>query len=233
MRRLRAEGRDDLADGLLLVEGPLRRPDSAEQDAAALAALRDRTPPTPSGTSPLQSRQELLDLARTGDPAAVHQALKQLAERHTGPSADQDPGLRDLIGELLRHPKPKVRLHAHRTSRAVLDRQSYLHHTSLLLTDPQPDLVRTAIRILCHATWTPAIPAVTEMLEHPHPTVRRTATEGLIAMGRPAIPALRHAATHTRPDKRPLYTEVLDQITTTAAEQGTGGSPTAGRASRR
>ncbi|WP_327417295.1 HEAT repeat domain-containing protein [Streptomyces sp. NBC_01233] len=232
-RRLRAEGRDDLADGLLLVEGPLRRPDSAEQDAAALAALRDRTPPTPSGTSPLQSRQELLDLARTGDPAAVHQALKQLAERHTGPSADQDPGLRDLIGELLRHPKPKVRLHAHRTSRAVLDRQSYLHHTSLLLTDPQPDLVRTAIRILCHATWTPAIPAVTEMLEHPHPTVRRTATEGLIAMGRPAIPALRHAATHTRPDKRPLYTEVLDQITTTAAEQGTGGSPTAGRASRR
>ncbi|MDX3538101.1 HEAT repeat domain-containing protein, partial [Streptomyces sp. MB09-01] len=44
-RRLRAEGRDDLADGLLLVDGPLRRPDSAQQDATALAALRERTPP--------------------------------------------------------------------------------------------------------------------------------------------------------------------------------------------
>ncbi|WP_405942365.1 HEAT repeat domain-containing protein [Streptomyces sp. NBC_00207] len=213
-RRLRAEGRDALADGLLLVEGPLRRPDSARQDAAALAALRDRTPPTPPDTSPLRSRQKLFSLARTGDPAAIHQALGQLTERHTG-SADQDPGLRDLIGELLRHPRPKVRLHAHRTSRALLDRQTYLHHTSLLLADPQPDLVRAAIRTLGHAAWPPAIPAITAMLEHPHPTIRKTATEALVTWGEPAIPALRHAAAHTRPDKRPLYTAVLDRITTT------------------
>ncbi|WP_406512959.1 HEAT repeat domain-containing protein [Streptomyces sp. NBC_00161] len=217
-RRLRAEGRDDLADGLLLVEGPLRRPDSAEQDAAALAALRDRTPPIPPGASPAQSRQELLNLARTGDPVRIHQALRQLTERHIGPAADQDSGLRELIGELLHHPRPKVRLHAHRTSRALLDRQTYLHHTSLLLSDPQPDLVRTAIRTLCHAAWTPAAPEVTALLEHPHPTVRRAATEGLIALGRPAIPALKHAATHTRPDKRPLYAEVLDRITAVEAE---------------
>ncbi|MDX3535881.1 HEAT repeat domain-containing protein, partial [Streptomyces sp. MB09-01] len=183
------------------------------------------------GSSPPPSRQELLDLARTGDPVRIHQALKQLAEGHAGPAADQDPGLREVIGELLRHPKPKIRLHAHRTSRAVLDRQTYLHHTSLLLTDPRPDLVRSAIRTLCHATWTPAIPAVTEMLEHRHPTVRRTAAEALIAMGEPALPALGHAATHARPDKRPLYTAVLDRITAAAAEQGAAGTHAARRPS--
>lgn len=212
-RRLRAEGRDELADGLLLVEGPLRGPDTVRQDAAALAALRDRARARSTGSAQLPSRQELLELARTADPVRVRRALTRLAEGHSGPDADQDPGLRDLIGELLHHPRPKVRLHAHRTSRAMLDRQTYLHHTSVLLDDPQPDLVRTAIRTLCHAAWAPAIPAVTRMLEHSHPVVRKTAAEGLVAMGTPAIPALRHAADHVRPDKRSLYTEVLERIT--------------------
>ncbi|MFE1287293.1 HEAT repeat domain-containing protein [Streptomyces sp. NPDC058751] len=216
-RRLRAEGLDDLADRLCLVEGPLRRPDSARQDAAALAALRDRAPAASTRAAQELSRQELLNLAHTGDPVRIRQALTRLVERHGGPDADRDPGLRDLIGELLQHPRSKVRLHAHRTSRAMLDREIYLHHTSILLDDPQPDLVRTAIRTLCHAMWTPAIPAVTGMLEHSHPVVRKAAAEGLTAMGTPAIPALRHAAAHARPDKRSLYTEVLEQITTAGA----------------
>lgn len=50
-RRLRAEGRDDLADSLLLVEGPLRRPDAARQDAASLARLRDPAPDMPTQAS--------------------------------------------------------------------------------------------------------------------------------------------------------------------------------------
>ncbi|WP_284716804.1 HEAT repeat domain-containing protein [Streptomyces sp. G1] len=212
-RRLRAEGRDDLADTLDLVDGPLRRPDTAQEDAAALAALRDRGPAASEAAYQSPSRQQLLDLARTGDPVQVRQALTRLSEGHGGPDADPDPGLRDLIGTLLHHPRPKVRLHAHRTSRAVLDRQTYLHHTSILLHDPQPDLVRTAIRTLCHATWTPAIPAMTGLLEHSHPVVRRAAAEGLVAMGAPAVPALRRAAVHARPDKRSLYAEILERIT--------------------
>ncbi|WP_326586324.1 HEAT repeat domain-containing protein [Streptomyces sp. NBC_01294] len=217
-RRLRAEGRDDLADRLLLVDGPLRRPDAVRKDAAALAALRDRAPAASTGASRPPSREELLALARTGDPVRIRRALTRLTEGHSGPDPDRDPGLRNLIGELLHHPKPKVRLHAHRTSRALLDRQTYLHHTSVLLADPRPDVVRTAIRILCHATWEAAIPAVTGLLEHPHPVVRRTAAEGLISLGTPAIPALRHAADHVRPDKRSLYTAVLEQIVTAEAE---------------
>ncbi|MFJ3175687.1 HEAT repeat domain-containing protein [Streptomyces roseus] len=216
--RLRAEGRDDLADGLLLVEGPLRRPDAARQDAAALAALRERTPPMSAAASQPPSRQQLLEQARTGDPMRIRQALARLAERHRGPEPDRDPALRDLIEELLHHPRPKVRLHAHRTSRAVLDRQTYLHHTSVLLHDPQPEVVRTAIRTLSHARWAPAIPALTGLLEHPHPTVRRAAAEGLTVMGPPSVPALRHAAAHARPDRRSPYTELLEQITKGAAD---------------
>ncbi|WP_234314325.1 MULTISPECIES: HEAT repeat domain-containing protein [unclassified Streptomyces] len=159
-----------------------------------------------------------MDQARTGDLIQVRHALARLAEGHSGPQPDQDPRLRDLIGELLHHPKPKVRLHAHRTSRAMLDRQTYLHHTSILLDDPQPDLVRTAIRILSHANWAPAIPALTGLLEHPHPVVRRTAAKGLIDIGTQAIPALRHAAGHVRPDRRSRYTEVSEQITAAEAQ---------------
>ncbi|MEU1192756.1 HEAT repeat domain-containing protein [Streptomyces sp. NPDC005859] len=216
-RRLRAEGRDDLADGLLLVEGPLRRPEATREDAAALAALRDRAPSASAETAQPPSRQQLLDQARTGDPMRIRRALAQLAEGHSGPDPDPDPGLRDLIGELLRHPRPRVRLHAHRTSRVMLDRQTYLHHTTILLDDPQPDLVRTAIRTLCHVNWAAAIPALTGLLEHSHPAVRTTAAKGLVDMGGPAIPALTHAAAHVRPDKRSLYTEVLEQITTAAS----------------
>ncbi|MFD7080981.1 HEAT repeat domain-containing protein [Streptomyces sp. NPDC059918] len=211
-RRLRAEGRDDLADGLLLVEGPLRHPDAARQDAAALAALRERTVPAPTAASQPPSRQQLLDQARTGDPARIRPALARLAEQHRGPGPDPDPGLRDLIGELLHHPKPGVRLHAHRTSRAVLDRQTYLGHTQVLLDDPQPEVVRTAIRTLSHASWAPAIPALTGLLEHAHPVVRKAAAEGLTVMGPPSVPALRHAAAHARPDRRSLYTELLERI---------------------
>ncbi|MFI5860630.1 HEAT repeat domain-containing protein [Streptomyces sp. NPDC051546] len=214
-RRLRAEGREDLADALLLVDGPLRRPDTAREDAEALAALRDRGPAASSSTTTTTApaRQELLELARTGDPVRIRRALTRLAEEPGGPDADRDPGLRELIGVLLHHPRPAVRLHAHRTSRTVLDRQTYLQHTSVLLDDPQPDLVRTAIRTLCHATWAPAIPAVTGLLEHSHPVVRRAAAEGLVAMGPPAVPALRRAAVRARPDKRSLYEEVLERIT--------------------
>ncbi|MGW4233532.1 HEAT repeat domain-containing protein [Streptomyces sp. NPDC004980] len=209
--RLRAEGRDDLADRLRLVEGPLRGPGAAHQDAAALTALRARS--APAGAPRPPSRSELVDLARSGDPERVRRALTLLAETHPGPVADQDTEVPGLLAELLHHPGPGVRLHAHRTARAVLDRQTYLRHTSILLDDPRPDIVRSAIRILCHASWAPALPAVTGLLDHAHPVVRRAATEGLVGVGAPAVPSLRHAAGRARPDRRSRYTDVLERIT--------------------
>ncbi|WTG03428.1 HEAT repeat domain-containing protein [Streptomyces sp. NBC_01590] len=211
-RRLRAEGRGELADRLLLVEGPLRGPDAVREDAAALAALRDRDAVVPAGSGQRPTRRELLDLATTGSPEQICRALTELAGTHTGPEPDRDRGLADLLGELLTHPRSKVRLCAHRTSRTMLGRPAHLRHTELLLDDPRPDVVRMAIRTLCRAGWEPALPAVTELLGHPHAVVRATAAEALVELGGAAIPALRRAAAHARPDRRPRYTDVLDRI---------------------
>jgi hypothetical protein len=212
--RLRAEGRVDLADKLVLEDGPLRHLDAQDQDSAALAALRDR-PPSPAVSS-RPPRQRLVDLIRSGNPEQARHALTRLVEAHEDnrtTSTDPDPELEKLIVELLDHPERRIRLHAHRIGRRILDRPTYLRHTVVLLNDPQPDTVRQAIRTLCHAAHRPAIPAVVGLLAHPHAGVRRTAADGLLRIGSPAIPALRHAVSRVRPDKRQVYTTILDQIT--------------------
>ncbi|MFD9292059.1 HEAT repeat domain-containing protein [Streptomyces sp. NPDC060030] len=199
--RLRAEGRDDLADGLLLDTGP---------DPAPRAA-------PPAGAVHRPGRPELLRLARTGGPEQIRRALARLAEEHGGRGPDNDPALREVIGELLVHPRPRVRLHAHRISRTMLDRPAHLLHTAVLLDDPQPDISRMAIRTLCRAAREPAVPALVALLDHTHPTVREEAAEGLLLMGPAAIPALRHAAARARPDRRSRYTGLVDRLTASDA----------------
>ncbi|MFC4008156.1 HEAT repeat domain-containing protein [Nonomuraea purpurea] len=226
-RRLRDEGRDDLADKIVLAEGPLRHPDAAQQDSAALSALRSRTRGQEAAAREQRpSRTELLHLARTGGPEQIRRALTLLAERHDDDPArvrrhgadrpaDLDPDLEELLAESLGHPEARVRSHAHRISRKVMKHGDYLEQTLLLLNDRQPDIVRSAVRTLCHAAWKPAIPALVDLLTHAHPAVRRATSDGLVLLGAPTIPALRHAAGRARPDKRHLYTTVLEKITST------------------
>lgn len=213
--RLRAEGRDDLADGLVLGQGQGQGHGQGQG-------------PAPRTTAPVAAvhrpgRAELLRLARTGGPEQIRRALTRLTEEHAGGSRapDQDRGLTELLGELLRHPRPKVRLHAHRTSRALLDRPAHLLHTAVLLDDPQPDIRRMAIRTLSRAGWQPALPALVALLDHPHPLVRQEAAAGLLLMGAVAIPALRHAVGQARPDRRSRYADVLERLTAS----GDGGPP--------
>ncbi|MEU1487759.1 HEAT repeat domain-containing protein [Streptomyces sp. NPDC005752] len=193
--RLRAEGRDDLAESLLLDEGP----DSAPRTTDAGAVHRP-------------GRAELLRLARTGGPEQIRRVLSRLAEEHGGRGTDSDPVLREVIGELLVHPRPKVRLHAHRTSRTMLDRPAHLLHTAVLLNDPQQDISRMAIRTLCRAGWEPVVPSLVALLGDTRPTVRKEAAAGLLLMGGSAVPALRHAAGQARPDRRSRYTGLLDRL---------------------
>ncbi|MFD1936263.1 HEAT repeat domain-containing protein [Nonomuraea mangrovi] len=226
-RRLREEGRDDLADKIVLVEGPLRHPHAAQQDSAALSALRGRTRvPRAAAREQRPPRAELLHLARTGGPEQIRRALTLLAERYDDDparlrrpdadrQADRDPELKELLAESLSHPEARVRLHAHRISRKVMNHRDYLEQTSLLLDDRQPDIVRSAVKTLCHGAWKPAIPALVDLLTHSHPAVRRAASDGLVLLGAPTIPALRHAAGKARPDKRHLFTSVLEKITST------------------
>ncbi|MEV0565239.1 HEAT repeat domain-containing protein [Dactylosporangium sp. NPDC050588] len=181
---------------------PLLLPEPAEPRLPA--GLLDR----PSATVRPPTRDELLHLARDGDATRIRVALAGLAETGDG------TGLAELLGDLLRHPEAKVRLHAHRVSRQLLDRPTYLRHSEVLLADPQPDIVRAAVRAVSGAAWTPAIGAVVGLLLHPDPTVRRTAEAGLTRFGPAAAPALTKAAARARPDRRAAYTKILTAVTT-------------------
>lgn len=207
-RRLRTEGRDARADALVLVDGPLRTPGAEHEDAAALDALRTpfRKPAAPADRP---STAELLDLARTGTPEQARQALTRLVEER---GAAPDPELHTLVEELLRHPRAGVRLHAHRTSRALFDRDTHARLTALLLSDPSPDVVRMAARTLGRAGWEPALPDLVRLLDHAKPVVRKAARDALVGLGGAAVPVLRRTAAHARPDRRPLYTDVLAEI---------------------
>ncbi|WP_433150831.1 HEAT repeat domain-containing protein [Actinomadura nitritigenes] len=200
-RRLIEEGRDDLADRLVLVDGPLRAPGATSRDAAALAAMREHEPPAASEPSSAMLFRE----ARGGGARVVRRALSLLADRRA-------EGLEDLLAELIGHRETKVRLHAHRVSRRVLSREAYLEQTVRLLDDPEPDVVRSAVRTLSHAGWTPAIPGLVGLLGHPRPQVRQAAADGLVRFGEAAVPALRHAAGRARPDRRSRYTAPLAEI---------------------
>ncbi|MFI7289516.1 HEAT repeat domain-containing protein [Streptomyces anulatus] len=211
--RLRTEGRDALADALVLVDGPLRTPGAEHEDAAALDALRSPFRSTTAAPVGRPSLPELLDLARTGTPEQTRQALARLVEeRAPAPGAGPDHELRALVEELLSHPRAGVRLHAHRTSRALFDRDTHARLTALLLSDPLPDVVRMAARTLGRAAWEPALPDLVRLLDHTKPVVRRAAREALVGFGGAAVPVLRRTAAHARPDRRPLYTDVLAEI---------------------
>ncbi|MEU0103106.1 HEAT repeat domain-containing protein [Streptomyces sp. NPDC006267] len=211
-RLLRAEGRDALADTLVLVDGPLREPGADRGDSAVLDALRapPRAPVVPAHRPALP---ELLGLARTGTPEETRWVLARLVEEHAPvPGAGTDPGLRALVEELLRHPRAGVRLHAHRASRALFDRDTHARLTEILLSDPLPDVVRMAVRTLGRAAWAPALPGLVRLLGHGKPVVRGAARDALVGFGGAAVPVLRRAAAHARPDRRALYTDVLADL---------------------
>ncbi|MGP4023567.1 HEAT repeat domain-containing protein [Actinomadura sp. 3N407] len=208
LRRLHDEGRGDLAETLVLEDGPLREPGAAVRDEDTLKRLRERG----TGAAREPSRAELFQRARGGGPKQARRALTRLAERHEEAHADADPELEELLAALIAHRDTKVRLHAHRVSRRVLDRPGYLEQTTRLLDDPEPDVVRAAVRTLGHAAWEPAIPGLIALLAHPREPVRAAAAASLVMMGASAVPALRHAEGRARPDRRHRYTAVLEGI---------------------
>ncbi|TDB75096.1 HEAT repeat domain-containing protein [Actinomadura sp. KC216] len=209
-QRLHAEERENLTDRITLLDGPLRDPDAAAEDAAVLAALRDRSH-APTAHRKRPSHHDLLHKARTGTPAQIRQALDQLAEAWTEGNRDRE--LADLLIELIGHSDPAVRLRAHRIARRVLDRPAYLEQTIRLLDDNRSTVVVSAAKTLSHARWEPAIPALVALLTHKHPTVRRAAADGLVLIGEPAASALTHASARARPDRTVIYTTVLHRIT--------------------
>ncbi|MFG2331549.1 HEAT repeat domain-containing protein [Streptomyces sp. NPDC048604] len=191
---------------LVLVDGPLRGPEATAQDADALRTLRERAPV--ADVRP-PSREELVLRLRSDDGKEVRRALTHVTEHAT---ALEQPELTALLRGVLTHADTATRLHAHRVSRALLDRETHLGLTEVLLDDPQPNVVRSAVRVLGQARWQPAVPAFTVLLDHGHATVRRAAEEALVRVGPAAVPVLRRAESRARPDRRGRYTKLLARV---------------------
>jgi hypothetical protein len=217
LRRIRDAGRTDT---VVLVDGPLREPGALGTDLTALAALRVAAPLAAPFAAAEPTRASLFETARTGDDAPARRALTRLAEIEEDRGAVRDaadPELVALLGDLVRHPKRRMRLFAHRTARRLLDRETYLRYTAELLADPQPDIVRSALRTVSHGGYLPAIRVAVDLAEHTDPVIRQAADAALVHYGLSAAPAITHAMTRARPDRRRRYADLLDRITSTPA----------------
>lgn len=202
LSRARAEA-PAWVSALSFVPGPLRTKERARDDEQRLSALRERRAPlTPTKA---ESRADLLEKARGGDPEVVRLALSALARA-------PDEEVVALLLAKIADRSPRVRLHAHRLLRGAGERDDYLRASVLLLDDPLPDVQRAAVRVVTFAGHLAALPAVVELLRAPHPPVQRAAAEGLVHVGAAAIPALRKALQRARPDRRAALEEVLARI---------------------
>ncbi|MBK7829153.1 HEAT repeat domain-containing protein [Nannocystis sp.] len=186
------------------VPGPLAGPEQHDLALAALAELRrplPAPPPLAISSSPTALRERL----HHADPETVRHALTDMSHA-------PGPDWLNLLDELIDHPSPRVRLHAHRLLRASGERERYLACTCRLLNDPKPDIQRMAMRSLAHAGHLPAVAPLVERLARDHDPLHREVVAALRRLGPLAGDALTHARNKARPDRRARHDELLAAI---------------------
>ena len=186
------------------VPAPLGPRDQHTRTLAALAQLLHPLPPPPPpplAASPAALRERL----HSADPEAIRHALTDMSHA-------PGPDWPDLLDELVDHPSPRVRLHAHRLLRASGERERYLAATRRLLTDPRSEIQRMAMRALAHADDAAAVAPLVERLARDHDPQHREVIAALRRLGPLARPALLHARGRARPDRRAHYDELLATI---------------------
>ncbi len=182
----------------LLVEGCLRPPAA---DDRAVEELRSRLA-SPDAT---RDRASLLKLTHGKDVEQIRSALKELARVPDGEVIER-------FKELTQHRRPRVRSLAWRCLRKTADRRTYLQTACAFLDDDRPEVQRSAIRVVCHARYRPAIRTVVALLLHKSPQVEHASAEGLLLFGRLALPALIRARQQARPDRKQIYQGIISAI---------------------
>lgn len=185
------------------VPGPLGPVDQHQATLAALASLLDplTPPPPPLPADPAGLRERLHD----ADPEAIRHALTDMSHA-------PGPDWPELLDELVDHPSPRVRLHAHRLLRASGERERYLAATLRLLADPRVDIQRMAMRALAHAGHAAAAAPLASRLVRDHDPLHREVIAALRRLGPLARPALIHARNRARPDRRVHHDRLLAAI---------------------
>ena len=150
-------------------------------------------------------RDKVLEMAKERDPRIASQALKRLVD------ADDCYAI-EAAEAALSHPPSNIRALAHRLLRRATTKARYLEATCFMLRDKQPELRRTAIRVLSFAGYEPGIKGIAELLHDRKKNVDKAAREGLIIYGGAAVPILKGLLSNTRPDKRAALLDVLAAI---------------------
>lgn len=221
---LRGPGRPGLVGAIaaaLQGEAPERRAEVLGQIAlpgeeVAVLALADAVLEAPSAAErlPRELRRAVsaaLDAQTLGhDPERVRRILTVKCRAAREPT--DRTALTELLERAVGHHSGRVRQHALRLLREHAERERYLGASRRLLRDPDPAVVRSAIRILGFGKVADAAEEIAAHLASHHPAVQRAAREGLLILGREATGPLQRAIAKARPDRRAALTEVLEEI---------------------
>jgi hypothetical protein len=201
--------RDPAARLALLV--PIARPD----DPALVLAIADAilAAPTAAAALPIAlaaAVERTLADQLTGRDAERIRAILSARVRAARTDAEH-AALLDTLDAAIAHPHARVRLHAHRLLRQLGARDRYVRASRALLDDPDPAIVRSAIRVVAFARDHDAGEVIAALLDHAHAAVRAAARAGLLVLGDEARPALSRALAHARPDRRaPIAALIAD-----------------------
>jgi hypothetical protein len=199
---------DKVSSWLRFIPAPLR-PEVSSQEEERLLQLQERRY---LPTSKKLTREELLAIARGKDEEATRKALTEL-------SAKVDEPFIELLLSSIDSPSTRVKLHAYRLLRSCASKEIYVEASQRLLHDPLIDVQRSAIRTVMFARYLPAIPAVVNLLTHPHQAIQLTAQEGLLFNGEAALPALKKAMKDARPDKREPFQSLIKKLEQRLSDQ--------------
>jgi hypothetical protein len=200
-REILEKYKDKVSSWLRLTPAPLR-PEASSREEERLLQLQERRhlPATKKLT-----REETFALARGKDEEAARKALTEL-------SSKVDESFIELLVSLIDSPSTRVKLHAYRLLRSCASKEIYVEASQRLLHDPLIDVQRSAIRTVMFGRYLPAIPAVMNLLTHPHQAIQLAAQEGLLFNSEAALPALKKAMKDARPDKREPFQRLIKKL---------------------
>lgn len=136
----------------------------------------------------------------------VRKVLKNFAEEPT-------PKVLELMEYVVFHDKHNaLKTLCLRLLKNTLPRPVYLNICFSLLNSGNIDLLKTAIRALTFAHYTPAIPKFIQMLFHKNKTIATAAENGLLNNPAKAVGALAIEIPKQRPDKRATLNKLLNKL---------------------
>ncbi len=147
--------------------------------------------------------KRIRELCKHGNPLIARSALWIVVQT-------DNEHKEQILFDSLSHSKRNIRIYAHRLIKRNFSKDIYLEATTLLLKDSDPDVIRTAIRIVTFNVYEPAIKQVVNHLFSKKSKVKKTAQDCLANLDDRLIPVVKSVISHLRPDHRRELKDLID-----------------------